>query len=180
MVGYPTTLKRSPSLCAPGLSPSMYTGMKWVERSMKSWRLKSVAFTWLQGGHHTAPQYRKSGLRSAFAWAKAASTSLTQAMPSPCPLPVLEGAPTLSGVRVEVPFGGTDDCEQAASASAVATRIGRKRKRVIDGAQPSVGRIRAYHRSLARRRDGSAAVRNRSALCRSFPRSARHACCSGL
>ena len=36
MVGYPLTLKRAPSRCALGLSPSMYTGTKKRERSMKS------------------------------------------------------------------------------------------------------------------------------------------------
>src|SRR5438105_10624094 len=52
------------------------------ERSMKSWRLKIVALTWLQGGHHTAPQYRNSGFPSARALLKAASTSpFCHAMP---------------------------------------------------------------------------------------------------
>src|SRR6185369_2568661 len=41
---------------------------------MKSWRLKSVALTWLHGGHHLAPQYMKTGLCSSRAAAKAAST----------------------------------------------------------------------------------------------------------
>jgi hypothetical protein len=45
MVGYPLTLKRAPRRCALGLSPSMYTGTKKRDRSMKSWRLKIVAFT---------------------------------------------------------------------------------------------------------------------------------------
>jgi hypothetical protein len=38
-------MKRVPSFCAPGLSPSMYTGTKARERSMKSMRLNSVACT---------------------------------------------------------------------------------------------------------------------------------------
>src|SRR5258705_10428253 len=49
--------------------------MNWLERSMKSSRLNSVALTWLQGGHHEAPQYRNSGLCSERARANAESTS---------------------------------------------------------------------------------------------------------
>src|SRR5450432_4905188 len=60
----------------------MYTGTKKRDRSMKSWRLKIVALTWLQGGHQTAPQYKNTGLSCFFATAKAASTSpLYQPMP---------------------------------------------------------------------------------------------------
>src|SRR5947207_975318 len=54
----------------------MYTGTNARERSMKSMRLKSVAFTWLQGGHHFAPQYTKTGLFSPLASASAAAISV--------------------------------------------------------------------------------------------------------
>src|SRR5450432_2452299 len=98
MVGYPLTLKREPSRCALGVSPSMYTGMKKRDRSMKSWRLKIVALTWLHGGHHTAPQYRNTGLFSFFAAANAASTSpLYQAMPAS-----LDADPDAAALAAEV------------------------------------------------------------------------------
>ena len=50
-------------------------GNEEARRSTKSWRLKMVAFTWLHGGHQTAPQYRNRGFPWTFAAAKAASTS---------------------------------------------------------------------------------------------------------
>ncbi len=46
---------------------------------MKSCRLNSVALSWLQGGHHLAPQYSSTGLRSARACAKARSMSASDA-----------------------------------------------------------------------------------------------------
>src|SRR5438552_17043264 len=110
----------------------MYTGTKKRERSMKSWRLKSVALTWLHGGHHTAPQYRNSGLWSALAATNAASTSpLRQAMPSPCAAaaapgegaaPVVAGAATCAasvavGAAAAFGLGGSAVCGHAASAS---------------------------------------------------------------
>ena len=54
---------------------------------MKSCRLNSVAFKWLQGGHQAAPQYTNTGLFWARADANAASTSPSlearcQAMPA--------------------------------------------------------------------------------------------------
>src|SRR3569832_592379 len=45
---------------------------------MKSARWNSVAFTWLHGGHQTAPQYRNTGLPAARAPAKARSTSASE------------------------------------------------------------------------------------------------------
>ena len=44
---------------------------------MKSVRLNSVALSWLQGGHHLAPQYKSTGFFSALASAKMASISLS-------------------------------------------------------------------------------------------------------
>src|SRR5258706_12281269 len=49
--------------------------MKARERSTKSGRENKVALTWLHGGHHTAPQYKYTGLPVCFASAKARSTS---------------------------------------------------------------------------------------------------------
>src|SRR5262245_25313898 len=95
---------------------------------MKSTRLNSVAFTWLHGGHHLAPQYTKTGLPCCLACAKAASTSASlaacfQAMPS------LWSAGAAAGVAAVEATGGAAGAgasllEQAASAAAtsVATR----------------------------------------------------------
>src|SRR6266540_2555719 len=107
----------------------MYTGTKKRERSMKSWRLKSVALTWLHGGHHTAPQYRNSGLLSALAPTNAASTSpLRHAMPSACAAtatlddgatPVAGGAARCAasgGATAALGLGGSGVWGQAASA----------------------------------------------------------------
>src|SRR5512137_731641 len=44
---------------------------------MKSGRVKMVLFTWLQGGHHTAVQNRKTGWFLDFASSNARSTSAT-------------------------------------------------------------------------------------------------------
>ena len=71
---------------------------------MKSWRLKIVALTWLHGGHQIAPQYRNTGLFSARAAAKAASTSpFRQAMPAsrgpPPPARVAPPAPAARTAR---------------------------------------------------------------------------------
>src|SRR5689334_1097144 len=57
----------------------MLTATKLFERSMKSCRLNSVAFSWLHGGHHLAPQYTSTGLPSALPWAKAFSMSASAA-----------------------------------------------------------------------------------------------------
>src|SRR5258706_15171956 len=57
----------------------MFTEMKLAERSMKSRRLNKVAFSWLHGGHHFAPQYTSTGLRSLFARANARSMSASDA-----------------------------------------------------------------------------------------------------
>src|SRR5208282_148655 len=87
---------------------------------MKSCRLNSVALTWLQGGHHTAPQYRNSGLLSVLAATKAASTSpLRQAIPSPCAEPATGGAPPAAAESVtDAPLDfGAGVGEQAASTS---------------------------------------------------------------
>ena len=59
--GYPTMLLFNSQgielTRLPGeVEAARYTGTKPRERSMKSCRLNSVAFTWLQGGHHFAPQ----------------------------------------------------------------------------------------------------------------------------
>src|SRR4029450_7921609 len=97
----------------------MYTGTKKRERSMKSWRLNSVAFTWLHGGHHTAPQYRKRGLLSDFAARNAASTSpLRHPTPSACPADSAGGALDAgnAGTAAAFGFGGSVGCGQAASA----------------------------------------------------------------
>src|SRR6266571_3441424 len=88
---------------------------------MKSWRLKSVALTWLQGGHHTAPQYRNSGLWSVLAATNAASTSsLRQAMPSSwTDAGAFEAATLVSpaaGAAAEGALGGSGAGEHAASA----------------------------------------------------------------
>src|SRR5271167_1540725 len=95
----------------------MYTGTKWRERSMKSWRLNRVALTWLQGGHQTAPQYRNSGLLSALAATNAASTSsLRQAMPSACAAEAgCDGVPALAAVG-PAGWGGSGACEHATKA----------------------------------------------------------------
>src|SRR5436190_24323018 len=98
----------------------MYTGTKKRERSMKSWRLNSVALTWLQGGHHTAPQYRNSGLLSDFAARNAPSTSsLRQAMPSACPADSAAETlgPGAAGAAAARGFGGSVGCGQAARTS---------------------------------------------------------------
>jgi hypothetical protein len=94
--------------------------MKYFERSMKSWRLKIVALTWLQGGHHVAPQYRNTGLPAALASANAASTSsLRQAIPD-------SSGAIAAGVAGTAAFdaggladgAGSGDFEQAASPNA--------------------------------------------------------------
>src|SRR5271167_767132 len=102
----------------------MYTGTKWRERSMKSWRLNRVALTWLQGGHQTAPQYRNSGLLSALAARKAASTSpLRQAMPSAWAAKAGSGAGLLPVAAVAAEgWGGSGACVHATSAR-VRTRL---------------------------------------------------------
>ncbi len=99
---------------------------------MKSWRLNSVALTWLQGGHQTAPQYRNSGLLSDLAAAKAASTSpLRQAMPSACAASHWgrRGAGR-RGHRRPGRLGGSGVCVHALSAMVKASR-GRRGRRVI-------------------------------------------------
>ena len=45
---------------------------------MKSGRAKSVAFTWLQGGHHAAPQYANNGRFFSRASANALVTSASE------------------------------------------------------------------------------------------------------
>src|SRR5271155_108173 len=84
---------------------------------MKSWRLNRGALTWLQGGHQTAPQYRNSGLLSALAARKAASTSpLRQAMPSAWVAKAGSGG--LLSVAAVGPerWGGSGACEHATTA----------------------------------------------------------------
>src|SRR4030095_17271120 len=83
---------------------------------MKSRRVKIVALTSLQGGHQTAPQYRKSGLFSLLARANAASTSpVSHAMAcSACGA----AAATVSGVGSAALGGGSDVFEQATRRSA--------------------------------------------------------------
>src|SRR6266700_4316727 len=98
---------------------------------MKSWRLKSVALTWLQGGHHTAPQYRNSGLWSVLAATNAASTSsLRQAMPSSwTDAGAFEAATLVSpaaGAAAEGALGGSGDGEHAPSAN---VRVGTSRNK---------------------------------------------------
>src|SRR5262245_35731847 len=109
---------------------------------MKSWRLKIVAITWLQGGHHFAPQYRNTGLPSAFAAANAPSTSpLRQATPAlscACEAGVVAGAAVAGGVPAAEGLGvaaGSGDLEQAASTAATSRTtirrimVGRARSR---------------------------------------------------
>jgi hypothetical protein len=79
IVGYPPTLKRLPSACPLGVSPSTYTGTNERDLSMKSWRVKMVLFTWLHGGHQAADQNRNTGWLADFARSKALSTSLIAA-----------------------------------------------------------------------------------------------------
>src|SRR6476620_4297713 len=95
---------------------------------MKSWRLKSVALTWLHGGHHLAPQYTNTGLFSLRALAKAASTSASlaawrQAMPasacSGAALAVGAGAAAVVPVAGDAALGA--GLSQATSASAAAS-----------------------------------------------------------
>src|SRR5271154_1467794 len=96
----------------------MYTGTKWRERSIKSCRLNMVAFTWLQGGHQTAPQYRNRGLLSALAATKAASTSsLRQAMPSACAAVAGPGDGAAGAPFAAADWDGSGACEHAASAT---------------------------------------------------------------
>jgi hypothetical protein len=100
---------------------------------MKSWRLKIVDITWLQGGHHFAPQYRNTGLPSAFAAANAASTSpFRQAMPAVSCAGACAAAgagEATCGAAAElgegVPVtGGSGDFEHATSAAAaIETRM---------------------------------------------------------
>src|SRR5215468_9675440 len=102
----------------------MYTGTKARERSMKSTRLKSVAFTWLHGGHHLAPQYTKTGLPCCLASANAASTSASlaacfQAMPSWWS--AAAGVAAGAGAAGAAVVAGASDLEQAASAAASAS-----------------------------------------------------------
>src|SRR5215472_4005979 len=95
---------------------------------MKSWRLKSVALTWLHGGHHFAPQYMKTGLCSSRAAANAASTwaslaASCQAMPatSPCDAVVVAAA-AVAGARS---VGAVGDVDVGAAVDVVAADCGR-------------------------------------------------------
>ena len=100
---------------------------------MKSWRLKIVALTWLQGGHQIAPQYRNTGLFSARAAAKAASTSpFRQAMPaSACAAATGAGCAASAGgatfvAPVAAVFPESGAFEQAARASKASRRPARR------------------------------------------------------
>src|SRR5512143_2690202 len=89
-----------------------------------------VAFTSLHGGHHVAPQYRNSGLLSALAFAKAASTSpVSQAITgSACAAAgtALAAADFASGVAAAVAVGASGVLEHAPTSNARARAMGRK------------------------------------------------------
>ena len=63
--------------------------MKDLDKAAKSWRLKSVALSWLHGGHQLAPQYSSTGLFRALASAKARSMSASAA--AGCQATLVEG-----------------------------------------------------------------------------------------
>src|SRR6185369_663147 len=107
---------------------------------MKSARGKMVAFTWLHGGHHTAPQYRNSGLPLALACSKAPSTSasvlaFTQLMPS-CALAwamavgAAEAAEAAADAGSAGAAAGSGFFEQAQRRAATATAVKRAGARV--------------------------------------------------
>src|SRR6187397_1771473 len=94
---------------------------------MKSCRLKSVALTWLHGGHQSAPQYRKTGFDCARASPNAASTSasvdaLRQAMPAASATACGAAARFAAGVAaaVDAAAEGSGAFEQAPSSNASA------------------------------------------------------------
>src|SRR4051812_11551757 len=87
--------------------------MKARDRSTKSAREKSVALTWLQGGHHTAPQYRNTGLPDCLASAKALSTSASDEAGTHWMPPLVMGTAAETGAR---PIGAKRIREAATTA----------------------------------------------------------------
>src|ERR1700743_1008682 len=75
--------------------------MKLLDCSAKSWRLNSVAFSWLHGGHHTAPQYSSTGLFCALALGKALSMSAS--LVASCQATLPGGGPSAAWAAVPRP-----------------------------------------------------------------------------
>ena len=156
---------------------------------MKSGRLKTVALIWLQGGHHTAPQYRSTGLLSALALAKMASmlapSGLTQWMTAG--ILAVPPAAVASGVAGAKGATASGALEHATSHNGVAIPSTMARmKTVIVGCicgNPASDRVSFRHHGLLHRRQQRSRVlraRNGHFLIEDEKRHAAHAHLAGL